>query len=92
MKLSCLTWGRRLPGRLAGVAASAWLVAGCAGVSGSPPALLDYQPEDFSANTHSHLFAATPQHTCEAARRALLSQGYVLEEGKVGNAQQVVGR
>ena len=48
MKLSCLTWGRRLPGRLAGVAASAWLVAGCAGVSGSPPALLDYQPEDFS--------------------------------------------
>lgn len=92
MKLSCLTWGRRLPGRLAGVAASAWLVAGCAGVSGSPPALLDYQPEDFSANTHSHLFAATPQHTCEAARRALLSQGYVLEEGKGGNAQQVVGR
>lgn len=92
MKLSCLTWGQRLPERLAGVAASAWLVAGCAGVSGSPPALLDYQPEDFSANTHSHLFAATPQHTCEAARRALLSQGYVLEEGKGGNAQQVVGR
>ena len=100
MKLSCLTWGRRLPGRLAGVAASAWLVAGCAGVSGSPPALLDYQPEDFSANTHSHLFAATPQLVHGGARqgnvgvvrRALLSQGYVLEEGKVGNAQQVVGR
>ncbi len=75
-----------------GAALGAGLLAGCVGLSGSPPALLDYQPEDFNANTHSHVFAATPQRTCEAARRALLSQGYVLEEKKDGNVQQVVGR
>ena len=74
------------------MAACAALAAGCASGSGSLPAMMDYQPEDFSANTHSHVFASTPGRTCEAARRALLSQGYVLEDGKSGHARQVTGR
>lgn len=30
-----------------------------------------------STSTYSRLFDSTPAHTCEAARRALLSQGYI---------------
>lgn len=38
-----------------------------------------YQSEDFAADeTFSRLFDASPEATCEAARRALLSQGYLL--------------
>ncbi|RRD57397.1 DUF2242 domain-containing protein [Comamonadaceae bacterium OH2545_COT-014] len=69
--------------------ASLWL-AGCAGVSGSPPPLTDYQPEAFGASAvHSRTFAADTAHTCEAARRALLSQGYALAAREAG---QVVAR
>jgi hypothetical protein len=32
-----------------------------------------------SVTTYSRLFDATPAQTCEAARRALLSQGYIIE-------------
>ncbi|MBV7453837.1 DUF2242 domain-containing protein [Acidovorax sp. sif1233] len=36
-------------------------------------------PENFgSVATYSRLFDATPQQTCEASRRALLSQGYII--------------
>ena len=31
-----------------------------------------------SVSTYSRLFDATPAQTCEAARRALLSQGYII--------------
>src|SRR5574338_484240 len=34
-----------------------------------------------------HFFAATPEATCEAARRALLSQGYVIDPVKPDNLQ-----
>lgn len=39
-----------------------------------------YSPqENFgSVATYSRLFDATPEQTCEAARRALLSQGYII--------------
>ncbi|HYD58866.1 MAG TPA: DUF2242 domain-containing protein [Noviherbaspirillum sp.] len=37
--------------------------------------------EDFaSTDIHAHSFAGTDTATCEAARRALLSQGYVVQE------------
>lgn len=36
-----------------------------------------------STATYSRLFDATPAQTCEAARRALLSQGYILTATKV---------
>lgn len=43
------------------------------------PRLAPAQFEDFdSANTHTRSFAASDARTCEAARRALLSQGYVI--------------
>ena len=55
-------------------------VAGCAlppGASRSPHSV--YQHERFQSDeTFSRLFDANVQDTCEAARRALLSQGYVI--------------
>ena len=51
------------------------LLTGCVA---STPKTFDVQENFDSATTHSRLFDATPQQTCEAARRALLSQGYVI--------------
>jgi Uncharacterized protein conserved in bacteria (DUF2242) len=51
------------------------LLAACAGPGPTPAS----QFEEFdSASTHTRSFAASDQRTCEAARRALLSQGYVI--------------
>ena len=58
----------------------AWLalagaLAGCA----SEPMKKVRLQEDFSSTaTYSRLFDATPTQTCEASRRALLSQGYMI--------------
>ena len=68
--------------------APVWL-AGCAGLSSKPAPLLDYQPERFNGDAHVRRFAAAPGRSCEAARRALLSQGYVLTAAQ---ADQVTGR
>jgi hypothetical protein len=63
------------------------LLAGCA--SNTPAPLVDYQPENFDAsNVFAHHYAAKTARTCEAARRALLSQGYVLDTAK---SNQVTG-
>ncbi|MEF8700978.1 MAG: DUF2242 domain-containing protein [Candidatus Accumulibacter sp. UW26] len=57
------------------LAALAGLLAACGSMQ---PALTVYQNEDFEANeTFSRLFDASVGATCEAARRALLSQGYL---------------
>lgn len=49
----------------------------------STPKRTEYQHEDFSSNnTYAHTFAGSAPATCEAARRALLSQGYVINEAK----------
>lgn len=79
-------------GAAAGMAAVlAMVLAGCAsghlsGSSGSAKG----EPETFaSAATYSRLFDATPQRTCEAARRALLSQGYLINTAK---PQEVEGQ
>ncbi|WOP16886.1 DUF2242 domain-containing protein [Ottowia sp. SB7-C50] len=61
----------------------------CTGLSPQPTALLDYQPETFDGSAYVHHFAAAPSRTCEAARRALLSQGYVVHPAQ---ADQVSGR
>ena len=38
-----------------------------------------YEPEEFdSTTTHTRVYAATTAQVCEAARRALLSQGYLV--------------
>ena len=56
-------------------------VAGLGGCQTSRSAL--YENEEFtSGSKYSHSFANTSPATCEAARRALLSQGYIVTEFK----------
>lgn len=63
-------------------------LAGC--VATAPAAKLSYEPEEFdSTTTHTRVYAATLAQTCEAARRALLSQGYLVT---TATDEQVVGR
>ena len=72
-------------GRLA-AALVVLLLAGCAGTSKR----VVYDPEEFdSTTTHARGYAATEAQTCEAARRALLSQGYLIT---AANPDLVTGR
>lgn len=75
--LSCLFPNRSsFPlGAAAGSVALAALVAGCVGTT---PKTFGVQENFGSVATYSRLFDATPQQTCEASRRALLSQGYII--------------
>jgi len=61
-------------------AMAATLMAGCGSFGGAPAHKNSvYQSERFASDeTFSRLFDASVQDTCEAARRALLSQGYVI--------------
>ncbi|QPF71507.1 DUF2242 domain-containing protein [Roseateles sp. DAIF2] len=67
---------------------SALALAGCAvldSAAGSRPRKPVYQNERFQADeTFSRLFDASLDETCEAARRALLSQGYVISQAGGG--------
>lgn len=54
------------------------VVLGCTSLNRAPAALPDYQPEAFDANAYVRHYLGPPERTCEAARRALLSQGYVV--------------
>ncbi|MFC5608880.1 DUF2242 domain-containing protein [Variovorax soli] len=68
----------------AGLAALA--LAGC----GSTPQRVSYDPEGFSStDTHTRVFDASEAQTCEAARRALLSQGYLVT---AANSELVTGK
>lgn len=76
----------RWTGRLLGIAAVTGLTA-CLGTPGKPSV---QTPEHFnSVATYSRLFDAPPAQTCEAARRALLSQGYLIQQGR---PEEVEGR
>jgi hypothetical protein len=74
---------------------SAWVgvmgvmgLTGCASLSTSSDALINFQPETFSSkDTHSRRFDQAPGVTCEAARRALLSQGYIISEAKADHVR-----
>ena len=69
-----------------GVVALAALLGGCAG----PRRAVVDSPESFdSGETYARTYAALEAQTCEAARRTLLSQGYVIS---VASAEQVRGR
>ncbi|MEP7299548.1 MAG: DUF2242 domain-containing protein [Burkholderiales bacterium] len=60
--------------RLLSIAAATALLSACTTTKPST-----FQHEEFEpGNTYSRSFAATEAQTCEAARRALLSQGYVV--------------
>ncbi len=71
--------------------ASAVAAASLAACSGLPGHNVDrLQQEQFGATTmHSRDFGATNAATCEAARRALLSQGYVIS---LADSEHVKGR
>lgn len=61
------------------------LLAGCGALpSASDKASKVYQRESFAEETFSRLFDANVESTCEAARRALLSQGYVISKAESG--------
>jgi len=63
------------------------LVSGC-GVTERQR--VTYEPEEFdSTTTHTRNFIASEAQTCEAARRALLSQGYMIT---AANPELVTGR
>ncbi|AIY42196.1 Lipoprotein [Collimonas arenae] len=60
------------------LALTAGFLAGCS--TTKPTA---YQGEEFSdTSTFSHDFASSSSATCEAARRTLLSQGYIIKQAK----------
>lgn len=69
--------------------AASLLLAGCAGLASSPVPLGDYQLEAFNADTFVRHYVAPPVRTCEAARRALLSQGYIVTDA---TADKVIAR
>lgn len=63
------------------------LLSGCGVLPSLPekPRKAVYQGESFTAEeTFSRLFDANVDDTCEAARRALLSQGYVISKADSG--------
>ncbi|MFC5519516.1 DUF2242 domain-containing protein [Polaromonas jejuensis] len=63
---------------LAGLLGLSGLLAGC----GSGVKAFPLQEKFGSTATYSRLFDATPAQTCEAARRALLSQGYIINTAR----------
>ena len=77
---------RPLAALLAGVAL---LLAGCAALPSGPQGPQAPQEKFGSLATYSRLFDATPAQTCEASRRALLSQGYIIN---TSSAELVEGK
>jgi hypothetical protein len=71
-----------LPGGGSAIALSLLVLAGCSG--NRPPAY----PETFSdTSTYSRTYPATDKATCEAARRALLSQGYTIAKAQADGVE-----
>lgn len=66
-----------LPAAASGVGLAA-LLGGCA----APVKQFPLQEQFSSTATYSRLFDATAAQTCEAARRALLSQGYIINTAR----------
>ena len=77
-------WSRSVACALVSASVAA-LMAGC----GAPARVFPSQEKFGSANTYSRLFDASAAQTCEAARRALLSQGYIIN---TASSELVEGR
>lgn len=74
-------WASRTCGTLTMVA----MLTACAGLGGgkeSAPSIPQVQERFGSSATFSRMFDATPTQVCEAARRALLSQGYIVNKAE----------
>lgn len=66
--------------RLSGAVLALSMLAACSPFAVKP--LRHYQPDAFGASMYTRHYLSTPAEACEAARRALLSQGYVVTEAK----------
>ncbi|HNJ45242.1 MAG TPA: DUF2242 domain-containing protein [Ottowia sp.] len=71
------------------VGVAPWGLTACVGWPAATAPLHDYQPERFDGAAYVRHFKVDPTRSCEAARRALLSQGYVVTSTQ---AEQVSGR
>lgn len=79
-----------LPSLLRPTAAALLAAAFVSGCGVSERRHVSYETEEFdSTTTHTRSYAATEAQTCEAARRALLSQGYMVT---AANQELVTGR
>jgi hypothetical protein len=67
------------PSHLVALVLGCCILAGCSG----PAKTFSAQEKFTSVETYSRLFDAPPAQACEAARRALLSQGYLVGDTKV---------
>ena len=88
--MATVEWGGMVRGvRVASMLALGLVLAGCAQRPASP--LQNFEPESFdtSSTNFSRHYEVAPSKACEAARRALLSQGYVLS---MASGEQVTGR
>lgn len=65
---------------LSAIGLAVLLTACASGRSSSSESMPQVEEKFGSAATYSRLFDATPAQTCEAARRALLSQGYIVNK------------
>lgn len=65
------------------------VLSACTSMGGDKPTPFRAKESFDSTTTYSRTYAANPARTCEAARRALLSQGYVMTETK---ADAVTGK
>ena len=59
-----------------------WGLSGLLTACSIPAKEFPVQEQFGSTTTYSHLFDATAAQTCEAARRALLSQGYIINTAR----------
>lgn len=67
-----------LRGAKPAAAIAALMLLALSGCVGTAPKTFGVQENFGSVTTFSRMFDATPQQTCEASRRALLSQGYII--------------
>lgn len=74
----CVFRAGRCGSQAAGAVTLAVLLSACS----SPPKPPAPQEKFGSDQTYSRLFDASPAQTCEASRRALLSQGYVINTAR----------
>lgn len=80
---------QRGPATRAGLAVLAVASLVMAACGSAPPKATVYTAERFEMNeAFSRWFDATPEATCDAARRALLSQGYLVSDGASETALQ----
>ena len=79
----------RVPPRALALALTTAIAFAVAGCGSTPPRPVVYQAERFEMNeAYSRWFDAAPRATCDAARRALLSQGYLVDDGSRETALQ----